>query len=360
MAVNAKYFDGQSAKDRSVSVLADSVNLTFSGDEIPTTIWSISGLHAIDPPSPGQPYRLTHDDKPGARLIVRDESFIAALVSRSSHLKGGYSKRDLSHIFGWIIGGLAVVAALGYIAVALLPERVAQVMPESWRNRVGKQMETSLVDSARACHSPAGDAALGIMIGALAEGTPDLPPISVHIYDIPILNAFAVSGGNIILTRELVETADAPDEVAGVLAHEIGHVFNRHPEAQLVRMEGVQILSSVFTGSNGGDTLTSIAGVAALLQYSRKAESEADTYARETLTRASIDPMGLKRFFEKIVKLEGESKKESGTFAALGNLFATHPGTEERIKEIRPLPAGVTAKPSLTDEQWKALKSICG
>ncbi len=360
MAVTANYFDGQSAKAQTVSVLEDGTHLRFSGDETPAAVWSISGLHAVDPPSPGQPYRLTHDDKPGARLIVRDEKFIAVLVSRSSHLKGGYSKRDLSHIFGWILGGLAVVAGLGYLTVALLPERVAQMMPESWRNRVGRQMETSLVDNSRACHSPSGDAALGAMIGVLAEGTPDLPPISVHIYDMPILNAFAVSGGNIILTRELIETADAPDEVAGVLAHEIGHVFHRHPEAQLVRMEGVQILSSVFTGSNGGDTLTSIAGVAALLQYSRKAETGADAYARETLTKASIDPIGLKHFFEKIVKLEGESKKSSGTLTVLGNLLDTHPGTEERIKEIMPLPAGVIAKPSLTDEQWKALKSICG
>ncbi len=360
MAVNAIYFDGQTARDRTVSVQEDGVNITFSGDETPVMVWTISGLHAVDPPSPGQPYRLTHVDKPGARLIIRDESFISLLVARSSHLKGGYSKRDISHVFGWIIGGLAVVAALGYIAVALLPERVAQVMPESWRNRVGKQMEMSLVENARACHSPAGDAALGAMIGALAEGSPDLPPISVHVYDIPILNAFAVSGGNIILTRQLVETADAPDEVAGVLAHEIGHVFHRHPEAQLVRMKGVQILASVFTGSNGGDTLTSIASVAALLQYSRKAESEADAYARETLTKASIDPVGLKHFFEKIVKLEGESKKSSGTLTVLGNLFDTHPGTAERMKEIMPLPPGVMPQPSLTDEQWKALKSICG
>jgi beta-barrel assembly-enhancing protease len=351
MIANAIYFNGQSARDHAVTVREDGVNLIFSGEETPETIWSIAGLHPVDAPSPGQPYRLTHDNKPGARLIIRDESFVVGLVARSSHLKGGYSKRDISHIFGWIAGGLAVVAALGYVAIALLPDR--------WRNRVGKQMEASLVDHAKVCSTPAGDAALGAMIAALAEGSPELPSISVHVYDIPILNAFAVSGGNIILTRELVEKADAPDEVAGVLAHEIGHVYHRHPEAQLVRMEGIQILASVFTGSNGGDTLTSIASVAALLSYSRAAESEADAYARDTLTRASIDPVGLKHFFEKVVKLEGESKKESGPFAALGNLFATHPGTEDRIKEIMPLPAGQTAKPSLSDEQWKALKSIC-
>jgi beta-barrel assembly-enhancing protease len=359
MSVNAVYFDGQTARDRQVTVTEDGTNLTFSGTDTPESTWSIAGLHPVDPPSPGQPYRLTHDDKPGARLIIRDESFVNGLVAQSSHLKGGYSKRDISHIFGWTFGGLAAVAVLGYIFVALLPDRVAQMLPDSWRERVGKQMEASVVDNAKACSNPAGLSAISAMIANLAEGQPELPSISIHVYDIPILNAFAVTGGNIIVTRELIDKAGGPDEVAGVIAHEIGHVAHRHPEAQLVRITGMQVLASVFTGSNGGDMTTSIAGLATILSYSRVAEGEADAYARETLTKASIDPMGLKHFFETVVKLEGEKKDKSDTLAALGSLFSTHPGTAERIKQIMPLPAGQTAKPSLTEEQWQALRKIC-
>jgi beta-barrel assembly-enhancing protease len=356
----AIYFDGKSARDRQVAISEGSGTLVFSGPDTPETIWTIAGLHPVDPPSPGQPYRLTHDNNPGARLIIRDEAFVKALVAKAPHLKGGYSKRDISHLFGWTIGGLATVAALSYIVITLLPDMVANTLPDSWRNRVGHQMESSVVDNAKACSGKAGEEAIGAMIANLAEGRPDLPPIAVHVYDIPILNAFAVPGGNIIVTKELIDKAGGPDEVAGVLAHEIGHVAHKHPEAQLVRIAGMQVLASVFTGSNGGDMTTNIAGLATLLSYSRKAEAEADAYARETLTKASIDPMGLKRFFEVIIKLEGEKKDSNGTLAALGNLFSTHPGTEERIKEIQPLPAGATAKPSLTEEQWQALKKICG
>jgi beta-barrel assembly-enhancing protease len=356
----AIYFDGKSARDRHVTVTEDGTTLKFSGSETPEVVWTIAGLHPVDPPSPGQPYRLTHDENPGARLIIRNENFVRNIVGKAPHLKGGYSKRDISHLFGWIIGGLATVAALSYIVITLLPDMVANSLPDSWRNRVGHEIENSVVENAKACSGKPGEDAIGAMIASLAEGSPDLPPIAVHVYDIPVLNAFAVTGGNIIITKELIDKAGGPDEVAGVLAHEIGHVAHKHPEAQLVRIAGMQVLASVFTGSNGGDMATSVAGLAALLSYSRKAEGEADAYARETLTKAAIDPMGLKRFFEVIIKLEGEKKESSGTLAALGNLFATHPGTEDRIKEIQPLPAGVIAKPSLTEEQWQALRKICG
>jgi beta-barrel assembly-enhancing protease len=149
-----------------------------------------------------------------------------------------------------------------------------------------------------------------------------------------------------------------------VLAHEVGHVAHRHPEAQLIRMTGLQVLISVMSGSNGGTTGENAAAFAALLQYSRAAEREADAYARTSLVNAHIDPLGLKRFFEKILKIEhgngADGGKPSAVLTKLGNIFATHPGTEERIKEITPLPAGIAPVTVLTPGAWEALKAICG
>jgi beta-barrel assembly-enhancing protease len=360
MGISGRYFDGQSARSYDVDVSENGSLVSFSGTDTPYTSWSIKGLHAIDPPVSGQPFRLTHEDKPGARLIVLDPDFIKSLTGRSSHLKGGYSTRDVSHIFGWTIGGILAVVAIGYFVMNFLPDKVAHVLPDEWRNRVGKQMEAAMVETARVCHTPDGDAALGAMIARLAEGTPDLPPIAVHVYDMQLLNAFAVSGGSIILTRELIAKADTPDELAGVLSHEIGHVAYLHPEAQLARLMGMQVLASVFTGSNGGDMTTNLAFIATVLRFSRAAEAEADAYARETMIKTAIDPIGLKTFFEKLLKLQG-GQKEGGSSALgqLGGLFSSHPGTEDRMKLIEPLPAGVVARPSLTSEQWLALKNIC-
>jgi predicted Zn-dependent protease len=163
-------------------------------------------------------------------------------------------------------------------------------------------------------------------------------------------------GGRIIITRDLLERAEAPEEVAGVLAHELGHVAHRHSEAQLIRSIGLQLLLSAVTGGSS-DTLGSVAGLAAILRYTRAAEREADAYANAILQKAAIDPMGLKRFFERLREQEGASA--AGVWGRLGNVLATHPGTEERIELIKPLPEGVAARPVLSEAQWRELKRIC-
>jgi beta-barrel assembly-enhancing protease len=97
-----------------------------------------------------------------------------------------------------------------------------------------------------------------------------------------------------------------------------------------------------------------------VLRSSRAAEAEADQFANEALIKAKIDPQGLRTFFEKIMKIEKEHSTDSAVLGEIGSIFSTHPGTEERIKEIKLLPVGVAAKPVLTDQEWQALKKICG
>jgi beta-barrel assembly-enhancing protease len=365
--INAVYFDGESARDHAVTLRRMGDMLEFSGRDTALNQWPIKGLHPIDAPTAGQPFRLTHDQKPGARLVVRDQAFIDDLLSANHFLKGGYGWGHIRQVLGWTVGGIATLAALGYLTLAFLPQRVATIMPDSWRNRMGEQEIKGLVESARRCDAPAGLAATSAMVAALAEGQPDLPTISVEVYDIPIMNAFAVPGGRIVLTRELIKTADTADEVTGVLAHEIGHVNFRHPEAQLVRMAGLQVLISTATGTNGGNTSSNAAGIAALLEYSREAEEEADAYAREIMTKSKINPMGLKTFFDKVLVLEGGDKPvdasksaDNSVWAKLGKAFSTHPGTKDRIKLITPLPDGVTPVRVMTDSQFQDLKKICG
>jgi Zn-dependent protease with chaperone function len=362
MAIEAIYFDGEYARDRAITLEALGNDLVFRGHDVPETRWSISGLHPVDPPTPGQPFRITHHSKPGARLVIRDEAFVQRLVAEHGHLKGGYSWLHLRQVAVWTVGGIIALAALAYIVMNFLPQRVAYVLPDAWRNRVGDQVVKSLVGEAKRCSTDAGNSAKSAMITAIATGNPDIPPISMEIYDMELVNAFAAPGGKIIFTRGILEKADTAEEIAGVLTHEIGHVAYRHPEAQMVRLTGIQVLISVMSGSNGGDLASNVAALAALLRYSRDAEREADAYARATMAKANIDPMGLRTFFEKIMKTEGgtvPAAKESSTLDKIGNVFSTHPGTEERIKEITPLPAGQIPAQVMSPEQWKALKSIC-
>lgn len=364
MTIDAVYFDGEIARDHAVSLRRDGSSLEFQGHGVPLTTWSISGLHPIDPPTPGQPFRITHDQKPGARLILRDQAFIDDLVAQNSHLKGGYSWRHLGQVLGWTAGGLAALGLFGYFAMTILPQQVAGLLPQSWRNNMGTQVVGSLVGTAKRCETPGSQSATSAMLSALAESGVDLPPVSIEIYDLSLVNAFAAPGGRIILTRGLINEATDADELTGVLAHELGHVYHLHPEAQLVRFAGLQIIISAFSGGGGGDLVTNAAGLVAILRYTRAAEAEADGFARDVMGKAKVDPIGLKHFFEKIMKMEGatptDTKKNASALDKIGNVFSTHPGTEDRIKEIQPLPPGVTPVKIMTDEQFKALKTACG
>lgn len=355
--VNAVYFDGHSAADHQVTAMLQKDALYFEGSTTPSQAWNYAGLEAIDPHHAGRPFRITHQSQPGARLILNNETLAQDLIARAPQLKGGFSFKGAGRAAAWIGGSIAAIGIAGYLVLQFAPQRLAFVLPDSWRDRVGTQVEASLTEGARQCDGAEGVSALAAMAARIAEGNPELPPLSIRVYDVPVMNAFAMPGERIVITRELIRRATRPEQVAGVLAHEVGHVMERHSEAQLVRATGLQILLSIVTGG-GSDTLASIAGVAAILTYTREAEAEADDVAIKLMTDAAIDPLGLKEFFEIILAEEGKSS--SGGWRHITSVLKTHPGTEDRISKIQPLPDGITARPVMTDAQWDGLKKICG
>jgi beta-barrel assembly-enhancing protease len=358
MAIEARFFDGETARDYRVNASLDAGGIAFAGDGVLATVWDLPGLKAVDVPHAGHLLRLAHEGHPGARLSIQSDHFQTQLLDLAPQLKGGFNSRRTMRAAMWIGGGLAVLAGLAYFTLNFAPQRFATLLPDQWTQRIGTQMEASLADNAKRCHTPAGDAALAIMVEHLAEGDPDMPPIQIHVYNIPVMNAFTLPGGHIVMTRALIEKADSPEEVAGVLAHEMGHATHHDSEAQLVRITGLQILLSVATGTSGGTNATSVAGLAAIMRSSREAERAADAYAVKTMTASNIDPIALGNFFRKMLADEGKSS--GGTLSKFGDIFSTHPGTEERIGEIKPLPQGAVVEPVLSAAQWKDLQAICG
>jgi predicted Zn-dependent protease len=199
--------------------------------------------------------------------------------------------------------------------------------------------------------------ALADLAKRLGEGDSEAPLFELKVYDIDIVNAFALPGDRIVITEKLIETAEAPDEVAGVLAHEMGHVYHRHAEAQMVRAMGIELLLKIASG--GGGDIGGFAGLLAILRYSRDAEREADSFALDQLKKVAIDPLGLKRFFERMMKLEGDQGLSRGIFGTMSDMMSTHPVTKERIDAIQPLPHGTPARPVLSDADWASLRKIC-
>ncbi|MEW6706261.1 MAG: M48 family metallopeptidase [Pseudomonadota bacterium] len=171
--------------------------------------------------------------------------------------------------------------------------------------------------------------------GALAKAYPDgtAPRIGLHFHKSRFgPNAFALPGGAVIVTDELVQLLEGKDELLlGVLAHEAGHVRHRHGMRTLVQ---TTLLSSI-TALAFGDFSTVLAGAPALLGhlgYSRDFEREADGEAIHVMRASGLSPALMATVFE---RLAAERRKHG---VDLGIALASHPADAERIARFKGSP----------------------
>jgi beta-barrel assembly-enhancing protease len=175
------------------------------------------------------------------------------------------------------------------------------------------------------------------------------------------INAFAVPGGHIYINRGLIERTRNLSELAGVLAHEIAHVEERHSAEMLERVQRAEMgltVAYVLTGRAPGGlerAAVNAAGGLWMASHSREAEREADATAVPLLVRAGIDPRGLSTFFQ--VLMEEQQRAPS----RVEQWFSTHPLTAERMAEtqaqIEQIPAAQRANLTVTTAQYADFKA---
>jgi predicted Zn-dependent protease len=227
-----------------------------------------------------------------------------------------------------------------------MPRWLAPHIPQAWEKQYGDALVGDL--GGKYCNGPGGQAALNTLAGKLSPGAERL---NVRVVKIDMVNAAALPGGTIILFEELLSESDTPDEVAGVLAHEIAHVERRHVTQAMIRDLGLGLVVSAFGGNTGG----SINGLLSA-GHSRASEGEADNDAIAKLSRAAIDPRPTAGFFKKLADREAKL----GGVAETLSYISTHPMSSERQKAFANSADGNRAyQPALTRDEWDALFSIC-
>lgn len=246
------------------------------------------------------------------------------------------------------VAGITGMATLIWNAVPIVSRAIAHRIPLEAERSLGVQFEAQLSD--RYCESEAA----GLVLANLTEKLTgsDHRILSVNVLNMGLPNAFAFPGGYVVLTRGLIESAESPDEVAGVLAHEIAHVYERHVMTGIVRGA---LLSAIWAASVGDfsglmviDPTTAFQ--IATLKFSREDEAEADRSAVEMLDRAGIRRDGFSEFFERLSEREG----------GLPEWLSTHPLSEDRAAfAASALESNTDTRPAMTDEAWEALLAVC-
>ncbi|MEJ0071558.1 MAG: M48 family metallopeptidase [Pseudomonadota bacterium] len=221
------------------------------------------------------------------------------------------------------------------------------MVPTNVQTHIGAEARTELIGKSKVCDAAESQAVLDRLVARLSTAMHYDKPITVTVVDLPIVNALALPGDQIILFHRLLSEAQSPEEIAGVLAHEIGHLAAGHPARNLVRQFGLSLVIMSLSGNSNWD------GVAQLLlanAYTRQFEAEADTRALDTLEAASIGGQGWIDFFDR-------HAQRSGGWDRATAYFANHPPSAERRDRATRLPP--TGTPVMSAGDWLVLQSIC-
>jgi Zn-dependent protease with chaperone function len=165
-------------------------------------------------------------------------------------------------------------------------------------------------------------------------------------------NAFALPGGKIYLLDGLLQKAESVDEVAGVLAHELGHVQHHDNMRRIIQAGGTSFLVGLLFGDvTGGGAMVFVGRELFDASYSREAERAADAFAVEVMRKLGRSPKGLG---DLLVRVTGTEAGKSIS------LLSSHPLSEDRLALMSKDIGAANGPEILSAAEWEALKNICG
>ncbi len=369
MLIPGRYYDGHSARVWPVQLAFDrngggTLLVEEEGSGSVLARWSATDLYSV--PARRGELRLGASGQPdGARIVILGEDAIARIRATLPVLaeRQRQNARHQSRLMALSTLALAGVIALYIFGIPLIASRLVALVPPGWEDAIGAtvytQMEATLGGDAGlplcdADPESLANRAISRFAAAAMEGTgsPFTPEIRVVRSDIP--NAFAVPGGRVYFFSALLDAAKTPDEFAGVLAHELGHVAYRHGMEQLVSTAGTGALVGFILGDMTGISVA--AGLGATIidsRFSREAERQADRFAAAVANRLDFEPWALAELIGRV----GEDTDFSRAMA----LFSTHPLTDDRRVALTDLgktrPTGLESP--FTDEEWSSISSMC-
>ncbi|HUH50947.1 MAG TPA: M48 family metallopeptidase [Flavobacterium sp.] len=175
--------------------------------------------------------------------------------------------------------------------------------------------------------------------------------IKVHILENQQVNAFALPNGHLVLYTGLLTNSDSPEELSGVIAHEIAHIELKHVTKKLVKEVGLSALISMATGNKGAVIIRETAGKLSSLAFDRSMEKEADIKAVDYLIKAKINPEPFADFLYKLSDLENQTTQHL-------NWLSTHPTSKNRAGYVINYSTDKknVYQEVLTEQDWKELK----
>ncbi|WP_411824426.1 M48 family metallopeptidase [Leptospira sp. 'Mane'] len=382
----ARYFNGKSAipEEGVASFIHNQISFQ-SG--IQTQKFSIESLANFEILSNGCRFTILPDETIESPVIEifcsKEEKLQLKSIWIANKKKQGpwhnllYSLKQIdlraAFLFGIVL--TAIIGSFYYFALL----KLHLFIPTSLDERLGVEINKQVESRFSLCKSKE---AQKFLEDAVKDLRPKDSPFhyQIQIINRPEANAFALSGGKIYFFSGLIQNASNPEEVIGVLAHELAHVEKRHHIRNLIKAMGTAFAVSVVIGPGLGDyeiieTISEIGTTIAVLKFSRDFEEEADSYSIQLLKDANYSITGLYHFFQRLEKEENLAEhtektekpdKEKETISKnifdFSNFLSTHPRTEDRMKAFQKTIANEKSKKTkqlVSKENWKQIQKAC-
>lgn len=334
----ATLFDGVSARRHQVAVKQNAGGLVIVFEEGEADSVPFADLKIAAPPNRN---RIIKPKIAGWRLDFVDAipADIASHLSKEGRYGGLIDKIGL-----WpAAAGFAAVSACAVLAAYMAPAIIAPLISYETEKQIGQGLVGDMAYAT--CHTKEGDAALAKLLRQIGVAKED--KITIQMVKTMVPNAAALPGNRMVVFSGILRLTEDPDSLAGVLAHEYGHIKKRHVMQALIRELGI---STIFAASSGSAPQQLLQ--AGALKYSRDAEEEADRFAIEQLGAANISTESVAEFFKELSL--GEPEGEWFDF------FSTHPQSAKRAKKFAAeVKKGHSYKPALSEGEWNAIVDMC-
>jgi predicted Zn-dependent protease len=364
----ARYHDGLTADARiaTFAITRDAdpqllIAIAQSGDEIDR--WALADVFEVHS-RPGE-LRLGARGRPyGARLVLEGTELIAAARKLLPGL-AGQQRADRGEQFRLIAmatGALVSLIAVYVFGVPLLARYIVPLVPTQWEAGLGETARqqvdqiigvNGLVLRCDSDPDSLANRAIRSFAADVMDGTGSPFEPDIQVVRSTIANAFALPGGSSYYFSALLEQTESPDEFAGVMAHELGHVYYRHGLEGLIESSATGLLVGFVLGDLTGMSVAGGLGAAMIdTRFSREAERQADQFAAAAGQRMGFRPAALADLLERVA---GDSDATQ-----MLQIFSSHPLTADRRTALEAAPPPPAGRQVFSPDEWQAIKAMCG
>jgi len=360
----AVYFDGVTSARHDVTIELMPAGVVIRGaDGAALDEWPYPRMKHLS--APEHIFRIGLRKSPNlARLEVYDQGVAHEIDLACPDIdRTGASARALRRqAIAWSFVAAVSLFLVGAYGVSAIADRIAPLVPQGIERRLGAAADTQIrtmlengppgrpLECGIAPVEQAGQAAFEKLMNRLRIAAGIKTPLQVAVIRRGEANAIALPGGHIYVFQGLIDQAKTVDEVAGVIAHELGHVAHRDGTRAILQAAGLSLVFGMLLGDFVGGGAVVIAAESLLKsRYSRDKEAAADDYAVKTMLSLDADARALGGFLARIAGTSGK-----------GSIFLDHPATQDRVARINAMAPPQKGGARLLDAaDWAALKRIC-